>query len=53
MKYLGKIIGISAAILLLGGCAHKSSAAAQIQTPDEQAIVVEGEKQRMPMNVIL
>ena len=50
MKYLGKVMSIGAVILLLAGCTEKPLApAAQINTPDEQTVVVDGEKQRIPL----
>lgn len=49
MKYLGIMIGMGAVMLALTGCAQKSSGAAQIHTPEEQSVMVDGEKKRMPL----
>lgn len=48
MKYLVKIMSVSA-VVLLAGCAGKASAPAQIHTPDEQTVMVDGKKQRLPI----
>jgi len=50
MKNVGQIIGMCAAILLFSGCTEKPLApAAQIHTPDEQTVTIDGEKHRMPI----